>query len=115
MLNYRGTFYSREHLWLSPNTNPDFWDFSFEEFGKYDLKAAIEYIQKVKQSIDKISIIGFSEGTTTSFYALSDEPEYFESKIDLFIALAPTIYFKHMKHEKLRNLVSFTPIFDILD
>ena len=50
LLSYRGTHYSREHLWLSPNTDIDFWDYSFEEFGKFDLKASIEFIQKEKKS-----------------------------------------------------------------
>ena len=45
LMNARGTANSREHMWLSPNTDDDFWDFSFEEKGKYDVKACVEFIQ----------------------------------------------------------------------
>lgn len=31
LINFRGNSYSREHMWLSADTDPDFWDYSFEE------------------------------------------------------------------------------------
>ena len=57
------------------------------------MKACIEFIQKEKSDSRKITLMGYSEGTTTSFYALATDPEYFESRVKLFVALAPTIYF----------------------
>ena len=74
MLNFRGNAYSREHTWMSADSEPNFWDFSFEEFGKYDLKACIEFIREEKNDESKISLLGYSEGTTTSFFALSEDP-----------------------------------------
>ena len=45
---------------MSPNTDKDFWNYSFQEFGDYDLKDTIEFIQKEKRDLSKISVIGYS-------------------------------------------------------
>ena len=78
-------------MWLSPNQDVNFWDFSFEEFGEYDLKACIEFIQKEKVSTANITLVGFSQGSMTAFFALSEYPDYFDKKVDLFIAIAPVV------------------------
>jgi len=44
MMNARGNFFSRNHLWLNPDTQPEFWDFSMEEIADIDLKAVVEFI-----------------------------------------------------------------------
>ena len=44
LVNFRGNGYSQEHMWMSHASDAEFWQYSFEEFGKYDLKAAIEFI-----------------------------------------------------------------------
>ena len=44
MLNVRGNHYSKGHLWLDAETDPSYWDFSFEEVSLYDVPAAIELI-----------------------------------------------------------------------
>ena len=43
-INLRGNRYSREHESLEADAEPAFWDFSFEEFGKFDIPAAIKAI-----------------------------------------------------------------------
>ena len=93
LLNFRGTGYSREHMWLSPDTDPEYWNFSFEEFGSFDLKTSVEFILSKKQAGQKISLLGYSQGTTVSFYALAEDPDFYKDRIDLFVALSPTIYF----------------------
>jgi len=101
---------------MSADQDVDFWDYSFQEFSDYDLKACIEFIQKEKGDVDsKMTLIGYSEGTTTSFYALSEDPDYFEDKVNLFVALAPTINFKQMGEDNLRDLAKFESIFSILE
>ena len=60
LVNFRGTIYSRQHARMSPNTDKDFWNYSFQEFGDYDLKDTIEFIQKEKRDLSKISVIGYS-------------------------------------------------------
>lgn len=43
--NNRGNKYSRKHKILDPNKNAEkFWDFSWNEMGKYDLPAEIDYV-----------------------------------------------------------------------
>jgi hypothetical protein len=41
LINFRGNSYSREHAWLDADSEESFWNFSFEEFGEFDLKASI--------------------------------------------------------------------------
>ena len=49
-MNARGNYYSRDHLWMNPDTETEYWDFSFEEIAEYDLKAVIEFVQKERKS-----------------------------------------------------------------
>lgn len=60
LMNSRGNHYSRRHLWMDPNTQHEFWDFSFEEMGDQDLKECIEFIQKAQGNSHKITLIGHS-------------------------------------------------------
>jgi len=41
--NNRGTYFGQKHLSLDPK-NKDFWQWTWEEMGTYDLPATIEYI-----------------------------------------------------------------------
>ena len=79
---------------MSPDTDRRFWDFSFEEFGGFDLKSVIEFIKSEKRSQDKISLVGYSEGTTSSFYATAEDPAYYKKNLNLFVALAPCVIMK---------------------
>lgn len=44
LTNARGSSHSRKHLWLDPDSDTEYWNFSFEEFAKYDVPAVIEKI-----------------------------------------------------------------------
>ena len=46
----RGNYFSRDHLWLNPDSDPEFWNFSIEELAEYDLKAIVKFIQKKRQN-----------------------------------------------------------------
>jgi lysosomal acid lipase/cholesteryl ester hydrolase len=59
MINFRGNTYSRSHVFLDPEMQKEFWDFSFEEFGDFDLIAAIDYILKTTGK-EKLSLVGYS-------------------------------------------------------
>lgn len=39
LANSRGNFYSRNHTKYNPDYDKEFWDFTFEDMGKYDLPA----------------------------------------------------------------------------
>jgi lysosomal acid lipase/cholesteryl ester hydrolase len=43
--NSRGSKYSREHLYWDPNEDEEYWNFSWEQMGVYDLPAAIDYVR----------------------------------------------------------------------
>lgn len=87
---------------MSPNTDTNFWNFGFEEFGQYDLRACIEFIKNEKNLKSKISLVSYSEGTMASFYAMSEDPQYFDQNLNLFVALAPTIYLKNAGNPSIR-------------
>ena len=67
----RGCVSGRNHTTLNPDTDKDFWDFSWQEMGKYDHLANILYIKNVTGA-SKIGYVGYSQGTLTMFYALSE-------------------------------------------
>ena len=61
-----------------------------------------------------ISVIGYSEGSTTGLYAFAEEPEYYEQRVNLFIAMAPATEFLYSTDETLKTLSWFTSIFSVL-
>lgn len=93
-LNVRGNRYSRKHLYLDPDKDKKFWDFSIHEHGIYDLPANIDYILNATGQ-KKLSLIGISQGTTIPFILGACQPEY-NKKINIFIALAPIVYLNNL-------------------
>ena len=67
---------------------PAFYNFDFEDMGTKDLPAMINFVTQLTGQ-EKVSYIGHSEGTTQMFIGSSMLPDYFASKINLFIAYAP--------------------------
>ncbi|XP_053609621.1 lipase 3-like [Plodia interpunctella] len=93
--NARGTEHGRRHVTLSPDCK-EFWQFSWDEIGRYDVPASIDYIlDKTKQK--KLAYIGHSQGTTTYFVMTSEFPEY-NNKISVMIALSPVSYLSHTQN-----------------
>jgi len=86
MGNTRGNIYSRNHTTLKPEEKA-FWDYSWDEFIKFDLPALISHVQK-ETNRTKVGYIGHSQGTCIMFGLLSSRPEY-NDIIEPFIALAP--------------------------
>lgn len=90
LANARGNYYSRGHV--SKNVDSlEFWNFSFQEIGQYDLPAAIEYIRKVKNNNEQINYIGHSMGSTAFLVMLSLFPDY-NKFFRIGILLAPLVY-----------------------
>ena len=44
MNNSRGNKFSRQHKYLDPDVNPEFWQFSFQEMGTYDQPALFDFV-----------------------------------------------------------------------
>ena len=97
MGNNRGNKYSRSHVNLNPN-KAKFWEFSFDEKGRYDIPANLNYVNQHTGGA-KIIYIGYSQGTTQMFVALSDakiRPKV-APLIKVFYALAPILYLDQNK------------------
>lgn len=92
--NSRGSIYSREHERFSPDSK-EFWNFSWDEIGLYDLPASIDYVLSVTKQ-QKLKYVGHSMGNTEFFVMCSELPEY-NNKIDLMIAMSPVAWVSHMK------------------
>lgn len=106
-INLRGNRYSRRHTTMNPDTDSKFWEYSVHQFGYYDLPATIDFIlNKTKQN--RLSAIGYSEGTTTMYVLGATRPEY-NDKIKIFISLAPICYIHNaMSYASL--LMDFAPV-----
>lgn len=107
MGNSRGTRYSRDHVNLDPRS-AEFWDYrytlklyytlmyvtltdslkwldSWDEMGKYDVPATINYVLRMTGR-SKLSYLGYSLGSTTYFIAMITHPEL-NSKVDMMVCL----------------------------
>lgn len=85
--NVRGNTYSRLHERYKPHQK-EFWYWSWDEMGKYDLPAMVDYTLKVTRHRE-LFYVGHSQGTTIAFAELSSKHSSLSKKIKLFVALAP--------------------------
>jgi lysosomal acid lipase/cholesteryl ester hydrolase len=96
LLNVRGTRYGKNHTHLHIDS-PEFWDFTFEEMGKYDMIANLDYIRQKTQRA-KIAFVGFSQGNTQMFAAFALNPQSIIDRVSTIIAAAPVIRFDFTKN-----------------
>ncbi|XP_069681266.1 lipase member K-like [Periplaneta americana] len=121
MPNLRGNEYSTMHTRQRDPGTKEFWDFSLNEGGVYDLPAVIDYILE-KTGKEKIIYVGHSMGTTMFYIMMSQRPEY-NQKFTVMISLAPIVYTSHIRQfavnviaylsdpvSKLLNLISLSHI-----
>jgi lysosomal acid lipase/cholesteryl ester hydrolase len=87
--NSRGTKFSKEHISMDIE-NEDYWQFSFEECGDYDLPATIDYVLK-ETKYEKVAFVAHSMGNTLLYYAMSKNLKYYQERISVVVALAPAI------------------------
>ncbi|XP_055375835.1 uncharacterized protein LOC129608376 [Condylostylus longicornis] len=102
--NSRGNKYSRKHKKLKSNDSK-FWNFSWHEIGIYDLPAIIEYIENITQ-IQKLYIVGHSQGATAFFVMCAMRPEMNE-KILLMNAFAPITFIHHIRTPFIQNIKNY--------
>ncbi|KAE8963706.1 hypothetical protein PF011_g28936, partial [Phytophthora fragariae] len=94
--NNRGTTWSRSHLDYS--TDDEFWDFTWEDMGLYDLPAFANHILDITGR-STVSYVGHSEGTTQAFVGFSKNQEVAKKlgkKVDeTFLSLGFTSFLPH--------------------
>ncbi|POM65700.1 Lipase [Phytophthora palmivora] len=89
LANNRGTTWSREHLTYTDDDD-EFWEFTWEDMGKYDLPAEINYILN-KTGSSTLSYVGHSEGTSQAFVSFSMDQKL-AKKVSYFAALGPVAW-----------------------
>ena len=88
LANSRGNKYCKEHEKFNSKSY-EFWQFSFNEMGLYDIPAVIKYIKEINKSNEKIIYFGHSQGTTSMLSGLTQKYDFYKDNIKLFVALAP--------------------------
>ncbi|XP_045498207.1 lipase 3-like [Colias croceus] len=110
--NMRGNRYSRRHVYLNPDKDKQFWNYSYHEMGYYDIPAIIDFILQ-KTGERSLSAIGHSLGNTVFYVMGSTRPEYNE-KINVLIALSPICFFNHARPPVSSLLEAIPHISDVL-
>ena len=123
--NNRGSAPCLKHVSKDSNKlNGDFWDFSMDNFIKYDIVSEINYI-KNRTSAKKLDFIGYSEGTALFLMLYMDNPNFVESSINKFVSIGTipnlsnvTIYVSELidkAYDILKLSEIFTKVFKIND
>ncbi|KAF2889576.1 hypothetical protein ILUMI_16597, partial [Ignelater luminosus] len=106
LANYRGSTWSRKHINLNPDVDrKEFWDWSFQDIGSYDLPAFVDYILHATKH-ENLFYIGHSQGTINFFLLNSEKPEY-NKKFRLMVALGPAAYFANPRTPLIRFLSDY--------
>ncbi|NXK58574.1 LICH hydrolase, partial [Sylvietta virens] len=90
--NSRGDTWSLKHKSLKP-CQKHFWQYSFDEMGKYDIPAELNFIMN-KTGQKDVFYIAHSEGAAAGFIAFSTYPDL-SQKIKAFFALGPVVTITH--------------------
>jgi len=88
--NNRGTEYSQNHTIYDAagETAEEYWNFTWADM-QYDVKANIQAIKELTGE-DKITYVGYSQGTIQMHYALAhDDDHWFSQNLNKIVGLAP--------------------------
>lgn len=109
LTNARGNVYSTRHVRYHRNgtrqERKKYWNFSWDEIGRYDLPATIDYVLK-KSNHSQVHYVGHSQGSTAFFVMTSERPDYNE-KILFMTAMAPPVFMGHVDNELLQLNVRY--------
>ncbi|XP_077528662.1 lipase member M-like isoform X2 [Haemaphysalis longicornis] len=92
LLNQRGVPESNFHTTLTTN-DEEFWQWSFDEIGRYDVPAVVDHILNVTGS-SKVGLLGTSQGFTNALVFLSMRPEY-NDKVNILMGYGPVANLTH--------------------
>ncbi|NWR05846.1 LIPM Lipase, partial [Paradoxornis webbianus] len=105
--NSRGNTWSLKHKTLKP-CQKEFWQFSFDEMGKYDIPAELNFIMN-KTGQKNVYYIGHSEGSAAGFIAFYTYPEL-AKRVKVFFALGPVIVCPHATSPLVKMLKLPVPL-----
>ncbi|KAG6614632.1 putative triacylglycerol lipase [Phytophthora cinnamomi] len=111
--NNRGNTYSDHHVKYTTEDD-EFWDFSWQDMGRFDLPAMLNHVVQVSGQ-DTVALVGHSEGTTQAFVAFSENQTLAQS-VSYFAALAPVAWLSNTKAKALKFVakIYLDKIFEIL-
>ncbi|KAL3669030.1 hypothetical protein V7S43_006315 [Phytophthora oleae] len=99
--NNRGNTYSTGHVKYTTEDDA-FWDFSWEDMGRFDLPAMLNYVRETSGQ-DTVALVGHSEGTTQALVAFSEDQALAQT-VSYFAALAPVAWLGNTKAKALQFL-----------
>jgi len=105
--NSRGTRYSLEHVKYK-RSDPEFWNFTFEEHGLYDQPAIMDYICE-KTGFKKVHYWSHSMGGTQMFAALTLDPDYYRKRLLSAVMTGPPVRFD-LTTSTFIQIMNFTKI-----
>uniref|UniRef100_A0A1Y1M1N7 Lipase n=2 Tax=Photinus pyralis TaxID=7054 RepID=A0A1Y1M1N7_PHOPY len=108
--NLRGTLYSR-HTYLSKLDNK-FWDYSLDEYAYSDVLSLIDLVYEQTQR--KIIYIGYSVGATIAYAYSARFPNVAQAKMQLLVALGPTVHPKELKSASRHILSNWNYILPVV-
>jgi len=107
LTNSRGNIYSRNHTSMDPLFNKEFWDYSFDDMGNFDVFANVKKVLAISGK-PTLTFMGWSQGSTQMFIAASgSQRSFLESHVNLFIALSPVSFMKSQQSLLLRLVTAF--------
>ena len=74
--NVRGNKYSRGHTYYNASKDYDYWQFSWEENGLYDVPAMLDYITE-NTRYEKVAYFGHSMGNTLAIFGMTELLSYY--------------------------------------
>ena len=92
--NARGSTHSRNHTTLDPDTDPEFYEFSFTDM-VLDHQANIQYILD-QTGLESISFFGYNSGGSSMYVGLIQQNEWFAQRINLFISFGAVVRLTYM-------------------
>ncbi|XP_077493234.1 lysosomal acid lipase/cholesteryl ester hydrolase-like [Amblyomma americanum] len=101
-----------KHKTLSQD-DPSYWQWSFDEIGRYDVPATIDHVLKATGA-PKLTLVALSQGAVTTLVLLSSRPEY-NDKVDLVIAYGPVANLTHAGPPLSLALPILPPMLRVLD
>nr|GMC99502.1 triacylglycerol lipase 2-like [Ipomoea batatas] len=93
--NIRGTRYSRRHVSLDANTDPDYWNWTWDDLVVHDLPAVVDLV--FRTTGQKVHYIGHSMGTLMALASFSEGR--LVDKVKSAALLSPIAYLSHMTTE----------------